>query len=565
MYISGKNLCIGCMRPLDSERACSFCGLIQEDYSPIPRCLAPGTELAGRYITGKVLGEGSFGITYMGWDKRMGMAVAIKEYFPSDMVSRDVICGSDNSVYLYESQKKCDYDTYLKKFFDEAKCLSRFNQIKGIVSVLDFFYENNTAYIVMQYIDGISVKEYVAKNGKINAKQVLEMIRPVLTALEQVHATGIVHRDISPDNMIIRRDGSLVLIDFGAARMHNIDYTKTMTVMFKRGFSPEEQYRTKGRWGAYTDVYSVCAVVYFMMTGKAPVDSVIRALGDDMPSLATMKEIGIPLRQRKAVMKGMAVSAKNRWQSIRELYEALYDEDFARERLGGKNIIFRRLAAGAGLFLMLFGTYGFFGAGDEKQNAQISSGNALADSGGKADATPEAEALLMENFLSMPKEKAEKRLESYQDRLIVNWEQNYSDDVKKDCIISQSVSEGTKLVEGEKHPVTFVVSRGKKKVKVPALAGLRVEAAREKLEKKKLKCKINRVESAKEKGTVIRQSIKDGKKVANGTCVTLTVSKGKVTVPSVPAAAPTARPSDPGQGSKGGKTGQREKFVGVIQ
>ncbi len=529
MYINGKNLCIGCMRPLDSEGACSFCGLIQADYSPIPRCLTPGTELAGRYVTGKVLGEGSFGITYMGWDKKMGMPVAVKEYFPSDMVSRDVICGSDNSVYLYENQKKRDYDSYLKKFLDEAKCLSRFNQIRGIVSVLDFFYENNTAYIVMQYIDGVSVKEYVAKNGAINAKQVLEMIRPVLTALEQVHATGIVHRDISPDNMIITRDGNLVLIDFGAARMHNIDHTRTMTVMFKRGFSPEEQYRTKGRWGAYTDVYSVCAELYFMMTGKTPVDSVIRALGDDMTSLVSMKEIGISLRQRKAVMKGMAVSAKNRWQSIRELYEALYDEDFARDRGWWKNKIFRRLAAGAALFLLLSGAYGFFRVEAGKQNVQTGSGSGLTESDREAGTLPESGVPLLEDFPGLPKEKAEE------------------------------------------------------KVKVPALTGLGAATAREKLERKKLKCKIKRVESAKEKGIVIRQSIKNGKMVAKGTCVTLTASKGKPPAAPVPTAVPAAGASDSGQrnksektgqssksektgqSSKSEKTGQSGKFAGVIQ
>lgn len=327
MYINGHNLCIGCMRPLDQEGGCSFCGLKQEEYSPIPRCLMPGTDLAGRYVTGKVLGEGSFGITYMGWDKYMNIPVAIKEYFPSDMVSRDVICGSDNSVYLYENEKKKDYDNYLKKFLEEAKCLSRFNQVKGIVSVRDFFYENNTAYLVMQYIDGISVKEYVSRNGKMRAGEVLEKIRPVLQALEQVHNTGIIHRDISPDNLMIKKDGNLILIDFGAARMRNIDNTKTMTVMFKRGFSPEEQYRYKGRWGAYTDVYSICATIYFMITGTAPVDSVIRALGDDMPSLVTMKELDISVRQRKAIMKGLAVVAKNRWQNIGELYGALFEEE----------------------------------------------------------------------------------------------------------------------------------------------------------------------------------------------------------------------------------------------
>ena len=325
MNIEGSNLCIGCMKPLGQTGRCSFCGMKQEDYNPIPRCLLPGTRLADRYILGKVLGEGSFGITYIGWDSRLQIPVAIKEYFPSEMVSRDVICGHGNKVYLYENAKKNHYEEDIKKFLNEAKCLSKFNEVEGIVSVLDFFYENETAYIVMQFIDGVSVKEYIKKNGKMDGKKVLNAMWPVLLALEKV--TGIVHRDIRPDNIMIRKDGSLVLIDFGAARMRNIDNTKTMTVLFKRGFSPEEQYRYKGRWGAYTDVYSISATMYYMLTGEAPTDSVIRALGDDMPSLLNMKELEISTKQKKAVMKGMAVNAKNRWQSIRELYDAMYEEE----------------------------------------------------------------------------------------------------------------------------------------------------------------------------------------------------------------------------------------------
>ncbi len=332
MYINSRNLCIGCMRPLGVDPICPHCGMKQDGYIPVPRCLTPGTVLAGRYITGKVLGEGAFGITYIGWDTSMDIIVAIKEYFPSNMVSRDVICGSGNKIYTYENEKKHDYDRYLKKFIHEAKCLSRFYEVEGIVPVLDFFYENNTAYIVMQYIEGISVKQYIEKNGKIPAKKVMKMIRPVLMALEQVHRAGIVHRDISPDNIMIRPDQSLVLIDFGAARMRNLDTPQTMTVMFKRGYSPEEQYRYKGCWGPYTDVYSICATMYYMMTAVTPADSVIRALKDDMPSLVGMRDLGIPTAQRRAVMKGLAVTLKNRWQNVEELCQALYKDCGMRER-----------------------------------------------------------------------------------------------------------------------------------------------------------------------------------------------------------------------------------------
>lgn len=540
MYINGYNLCIGCMRPLDAGGECSFCGLKQEEYTPIPRCLSPGTELAGRYVTGRVLGEGSFGITYMGWDTYMDIPVAVKEYFPCDMVSRDVICGSNNSVYLYENEKKHDYNLYLKKFWGEAKCLSRFNQVEGIVSVRDFFYENNTAYLVMQYVDGISVKKYVAENGKIPASQVLEQIRPVLLALEQVHNTGIVHRDISPDNLMIKEDGRFVLIDFGAARMRNIDTTKTMTVMFKRGFSPEEQYRCKGKWGPYTDVYSICATIYFMMTGSSPVDSVIRALGDEMPSLVSMKELDIPVRQRKAVMKGLAVAAKNRWQDIGELYEALFEQG---EGEGGRRGRLRGMERGKwgrgkritaiALCMVLFALSIYFvwkNAGGEPndhiaadQTEPMVSGTPLETGTveGAGSGLADTEAPTAEN--SQP-------------------------------------------------PLTANSGERTGRVKIPKLVGLNDREAKERLEQKGLKCKIKQVERSEKKGTVVAQSIRAGKKVTGGTKVTVTVSNGtkpvstpKATMLPKKTSSPKAEDKKKPAGSEGEQPGKKGDFAGVIQ
>ncbi|MCM1244423.1 MAG: PASTA domain-containing protein [Roseburia sp.] len=582
MYINGHNLCIGCMRPLDQEGGCSFCGLKQEEYSPIPRCLMPGTELAERYVTGKVLGEGSFGITYMGWDKYMDIPVAIKEYFPSDMVSRDVICGSDNSVYLYESGKKGDYHNYLKKFLGEARCLSRFNQVEGIVSVRDFFYANNTAYLVMQYIDGISVKEHIYKNGKMRAGEVLEKIRPVLLALEQVHNTGIVHRDISPDNLMIKKDGNLVLIDFGAARMRNIDNTKTMTVMFKRGFSPEEQYRYKGKWGAYTDVYSICATIYFMMTGTAPVDSVIRALGDDMPSLVTMKDLDIPARQRKALMKGLAVAAKNRWQNIGELYGALFEagEHQSHSRKWKR----RKGLAAAVLFFAVAGS--IFGlvqflqkdtkaeqvsnitsvGADSPESVSASAMQAEGQALTQAETTDqtlvpeEATEMEMPGVEGLDQEEAEEKLAGYGERIKVNWKKKYSEDVSKGKIISQSVAKGEKLPAGEEVELTLVVSRGIKKQTIPKLTGMSEKAARQKIKGKGFRCEIRRIESGEAEGTVVSQDIRAGKKMTKGTTITITVSKGRQTAPT---SAPSVKPASAQGNKKNPKKG--EDFAGTIR
>lgn len=342
MNVNTYNLCIGCMMPLGQEAECRFCGLKQEEYSPFSQCLLPGTELAKRYVIGKVLGEGSFGITYIGWDKLLDVRIAIKEYFPHDMVDRDTICGTDNNVHLYKKEERDNYDSYIKKFVDEAKCLARFNHVREIVSVLDFFYENNTAYIVMQYIDGVSVKEYVQKNGKMSAKRVLEKMRPVLNALNRVHNMNIIHRDLSPDNIMIRKNGTLVIIDFGAAKAGNMNSGKMTTLILKKGFSPAEQYNVKSKFAEYMDVYSICASMYYMMTGQVPPDSIMRILEDDMPSLVSMEGLDIPVKQCRIIMKGMSVYAKNRWQNIGELYKALYGEKRKKRKAVFNHLFFKK-------------------------------------------------------------------------------------------------------------------------------------------------------------------------------------------------------------------------------
>lgn len=515
MYIDGHNVCIGCMRSLAFGESCSFCGLKQEEYVPVPRYLAPGTKLANRYVTGKVLGEGGFGITYIGWDQAMCMPVAIKEYFPGDMVSRDVICGSDNSVYLYANEKESDYKNQLKKFLNEAKCLSHFNQVEGIVSVRDFFYENNTAYLVMQYIEGDSVKEYIWEHGQMDAAEVLDRMRPVLLALEQVHGTGIIHRDISPDNLILDRDGNIILIDFGAARMRNVDRTRTMTVMFKRGFSPEEQYRLKGRWGPYTDVYAICATMYYMMTAKIPEDSVTRVL-DDKLSLSSFRHLNLTDRQRKALLKGMAVSGEKRFQSIGALCSALYEE----EADDGRGLPWRwrgaglkkRFAAAAAVFSVVTGVVMGFRFFQTDMVSPVTGSRQMADS---------------------------RRMTAGR------WA----------VVATEPAITGPAAVRKTPAPV--------KRVKVPDLKGMTVSAAKKKLQKLHLKYRVKKISSGEKKGTVIRQSIKPGRYVVYAAKVILTASKGSPLVQTTPrpTAAPASKKNDdrkPGHD----KTGD---FVGVIQ
>ena len=347
-----------------------------------PRALAVNTILAGKYLVGPVLGEGGFGITYAGYDLNMETRIAIKEYFPVELVTRDTTRrtsggggeasgssvsgnaapsesasggsgafasgvsssggGSDRVISL-SGEKSKTYQQGLKKYVDEARNVSQFADIPGIVSVKDFFYENNTAYIVMEYIEGISLKEYLKqKGGKISEEEALAILRPVLEALEKVHAAGIVHRDISPDNIMLTfvEEGeagagqsgvsavygnisAVKLIDFGAARMTSKNDQKSLTIILKHGYAPEEQYRSHGEQGPWTDVYALCAVLYRMLTGKVPEPAMDRLFSD---GLKRPEEVGAKVSPAvsEAIMRGLAVKKEDRIRSVRELMDALY-------------------------------------------------------------------------------------------------------------------------------------------------------------------------------------------------------------------------------------------------
>ena len=336
-----------------------------------PRCLAVNTVLAGKYLVGPVLGEGGFGITYAGYDLNMETRIAIKEYFPVELVTRDTTRrtsgkdgtasggqisgsastsggGSDRVISL-SGEKSKTYQQGLKKYVDEARNVSQFAGIPGIVSVKDFFYENDTAYIVMEYIEGISLKEYLKqKGGKVSEEEALAILRPVLEALEKVHAAGIVHRDISPDNIMLTfaekekaeqasasdttstpsaaavygNISAVKLIDFGAARMTSKNDQKSLTIILKHGYAPEEQYRSHGEQGPWTDVYALCAVLYRMLTGKVPEPAMDRLFSD---GLKRPEELGAKVSPAvsETIMKGLAVKKEDRIQSVRDLMDAL--------------------------------------------------------------------------------------------------------------------------------------------------------------------------------------------------------------------------------------------------
>ena len=306
-----RRFCPYCMYPIQPGTLCPHCGKDSAAYQPSSHHFPPDGILKDRYIIGRALGEGGFGITYLGMDTNLERRVAVKEYFPTSFVKREVSVTMDVTCYTAANQDL--YETGRERFLGEARTMAKRDKIPEIVQVLDFFPANNTAYIVMEFLEGSTLKELTARQGRIPAKDLLEMLEPVLRAMESMHAAGIIHRDISPDNLMVLNSGKVKLMDFGCAR--DIDGGRTMTTMLKHGFAPREQYSGHGQ-GPWTDIYALCATVYYCLTGKVPPSSMERDDSDEDPLIPPTK-LGAALSpaQEAALLNGLAVRAKDRCQS----------------------------------------------------------------------------------------------------------------------------------------------------------------------------------------------------------------------------------------------------------
>lgn len=277
--MDGKKLCLGCMEFYDTDvDVCPFCGYAEGTQSTHVLHLTPGTVLHRRYTVGKALGYGSFGVTYIGWDKLMKRKVAIKEYLPSEYATR--MMKMTQIVVPSAESSKNKYDKGMEKFRQEAEKLAKVGNMDGVVYIYDTFEENNTAYIIMEYLHGQTLAAYMQEKGIFSEEETLDLMLPVLQALEAVHEKQIIHRDISPDNIFISTDSGgnrkVKLIDFGAAKFSSSSHSKSLTVLLRPGYSPEEQYRSGGEQGPHTDVYAVAAVMYQMVTGVCPPDALER-------------------------------------------------------------------------------------------------------------------------------------------------------------------------------------------------------------------------------------------------------------------------------------------------
>ena len=293
--------------------------------------LQPDTRLNQRYLIRRVSGQGGFGITYEAYNELLDRRVAIKELFIREFMERDpqdkcrIILNDENFRTLLDKSKE--------DFLREARVVGRYSDSPSIVDVTDFFEENGTAYLVMEYLEGQSLSDFMKIRRKIPVREAFEWFLPLMESLNKIHGDQVIHRDLSPDNLMVMSDHSLVLMDFGAAR--SFGDTQKMSRIVKDGFAPVEQYADQGKQGPWTDIYALCATLYFCITGISPESSVSRMLYDELERPSAFN-VAIDEKLEAVLMKGLAVAPEQRYQSLDEMIceirSAIPEAESAREK-----------------------------------------------------------------------------------------------------------------------------------------------------------------------------------------------------------------------------------------
>lgn len=458
-----RRLCMGCMEKYNDQLAfCPYCGRPFQCEPEQPYYIAPGTVLHQRYIVGKVLGSGGFGITYIGWDYLLERKVAIKEYFPREYVTRMM---NQPQVMVYPGERESWYREGLEKVLEEAKRLAQFEAVSGIVQIYDCFPENGTSYIVMEFLEGMTLKAYLDQKGPMEEKQALQVVLQIAWAMEEVHAAGILHRDISPDNIYVLNPESpeklkVKLLDFGAARYSATKEQRSLSVIIKPGYAPEEQYYRRGEQGPWTDVYALAATLYKMLTGITPENALERKVKDE---LQRPSKLGYSLSRstEAALMNALQMSIRERTQSMEEFAHELTAEN-VKERKSREYQAAQRwisiAAPGVCLTVLIIAVIWHFNGFAKREQPKM---------------------VRVPNVMNMDVNEAQQLLISH-GLWISEYDTAFSDEADEGQILYQDKQEGTLVEEGTEIQVT--ISKGKKGYPLPEVLGLQAEEAKAVLE-----------------------------------------------------------------------------------
>ncbi|MCD8353504.1 MAG: leucine-rich repeat domain-containing protein [Clostridiales bacterium] len=318
--------------PAPRQYPCPFCGGDDRTLTLCSPALPPRTVLDHRYVVGGTLGQGGFGITYRAYDLRMGNTVAVKEYFPSSLVGRDSSVSTTVTVNAIKGTRALDeYASGLRHFLFEARRQAKLASSPGVVSVTDFFEANNTAYYIMEYVDGSTLVKYMKRPLPLD--QVLDLLEPISDSLVSIHEAGLIHRDISPDNIMCAKNGQRKLLDFGASHSFTEEESTTGNATLKHGFAPPEQYGSSNLQGPWTDVYAFAATVYWCLTGKIPPDSMDRSIGGDKLKPPSALGADVTPEAEAVLLRGMALPVTARYQDIPTFWNKLKKAATGPERL----------------------------------------------------------------------------------------------------------------------------------------------------------------------------------------------------------------------------------------
>ena len=506
--------CLKCFSEIGDLSVCSVCGFDKKEYLAQPHYMSEGSTLQnGRYKVGCSVGAGGFGITYAAWDDTLNIKVAIKEYLPGEFSTR---IPGNTKVTVYGGEKETQFNDGLKKFLEEGKRLAQFRTVQGIVHIYDVFEENGTAYLVMEYLEGETLSEKIKRGEKLDEETVVNLLVEILDALEVVHEKGIIHRDIAPNNIFLCADGSAKLIDFGAARSATGTHSKSLTVLYKKGFTPLEQYQSRGEQGPWTDIYSLAATAYVALTGVVPVGAMERCAKD---TLKSPRKAGAKIRSNveKAIMNSLNLKWKKRTQSA---------SDFRKELLSSKSVKYRfhrenekkigkiPMPFLVGSLVVLFSVGIFIGL--------IFTGVIDYESITPSEMFVESGKSRVINFVNMDEEKAMEKAEKLGFQMEVSYK--YDEAYKDSIIIEQSEQKGTILDEGS--IIHIVINKEPKEYTMMNLVNLKLEDGKKALEELNIQYEVVEHEYDSEPGIILAQSVEAGKSVSSYIeTVTLEVSK----------------------------------------
>ena len=506
--------CMGCMEMYDYDLdACPHCGFKESEYKKIGYHLAPHSTLVDTYVVGKAIGYGGFGVTYVGYNAILEKKVAIKEYLPGEFATRSP---GDTTVTAFTGDKEQAYYKGLEQFEQEAKRLAKLKNKDGIVEIFDSFRANNTVYIIMERLEGETLKELIKREKKLSVTKATNIIVAVLEALKEVHEDGIIHRDISPENIFITKSGEVKLIDFGAARNATTGLSKSLSVIVKQGYAPPEQYFSKGKQGTWTDVYATAATYYKMLTGITPDDSMERKGKDSLVPPSKLK-VKLGKGQENALLNALELDIKNRTSTVDEFLEELTGDKGKVKRVKvkkekedlGKMSLKTKLAIVLGTVVVACAfVIGY----------QVVRDNIISDQESLAN-----NQVYVPNVLSLSYEEAEALLAKQ--GLVAEKRTTISSDyVPENIVMKQDIASGQLVEKGT--VVKLVTSKGGVNVVAADYVGMSRYDVVTDFDELQLYAEFQEVESALTKDSIVGQNIVPDEYVRRGSEVTFQVSKG---------------------------------------